>query len=327
MQRGHFLAKESGLFAFAWRFVCAKHEHHQKQQCFLQTPQQAEPKVKGLDTLPGVQPSFVFLLHERKVNNMIPDDATTFNTTNAAPKHFDDPEGRLRYRLGQDAVPTEGGRHLLYCCPLCKHPWYKAGRSEYPRLTVEQLTQLGEALHADTGLLHTFPQALCSICSVIYLGGTFSVEEYCPDRPPYRQGYRFMWEDATAPQTHLIGMICQRERLTNDRLLRMQPDILTMPVSQVRAVLAWMEALPYPNAIFGYADEESQDLGRQIPPQPDSDGTPRIWRGYSWIQVCPPLHGDVLISLASALHPLATYSFPRLFASWKLLARMMRVIL
>lgn len=258
---------------------------------------------------------------------MIPDDATIFNTTNAVPTHFDDHEARLRAHLGQDAVPTAGGRHLLYYCPICKRPWYKAGRSEYPRLPSEQLAQLGEALHADISMLHAFPQALCSICSVIYLGGTFSVEEYRPQVQPYRWGYRFSWEEAAPPRTHLIGMLCQRERLTTERLLRMQPDILMTPVGHVRAVLAWMETLSYPDAIFGYNDEESQSLGQRIPPCPYPDGTPRIWRGYSWIGVCPPLHGEVLLSLATALHPRAMYTFPRLFTSWKMLARMMRVIL
>ena len=269
----------------------------------------------------------LFLSLERKIITMIPDDTTIFNTTNAVPTHFDDHEARLRAHLGQDAVPTAGGRHLLYYCPICKRPWYKAGRSEYPRLPSEQLAQLGEALHADISMLHTFPQALCSICSVIYLGGTFSVEEYRPHVPPNRWGYRFMWEESAAPQTHLIGMVCQRERLTTGRLLRMQPDILTTPISHARAVLAWMETLSYPDAIFGYNDEESQYLAQQIQPRPAPDGVPRIWRGYSWIRACPPLYGEVLISLASAHHPLATYAFPRLFASWKLLARMMRVIL
>lgn len=53
----------------------------------------------------------------------------------------------------------------------------------------------------------------------------------------------------------------------------------------------------------------------------------RVWRGYSWKEECPPLHGEVIISLAIALHPMAAYSLSMLLASWKLLARMMRVIL
>lgn len=257
---------------------------------------------------------------------MIPDNTNIFNT-HFIPKNFDDHEMRMRSWLGQDAAPTIGGRHLLYSCPVCKRPWYKAGKCEYPRITNEQLGQLGETLHADTSLLCSFPQALCSICSVIYLGGVFSVEEYRPDIQPYRWGYHFTWEDASFLQTHLIGMVCRREQLTPSELLRMQPDILATPVRNVRAVLAWMEALSFPYAIFRYTDEESQHLSQRIPPKPGPDDIQRIWRGYSWIKECPPLHGEVIISLAIALHPLETYSFDRLFTSWKLLARMMRIIL
>jgi hypothetical protein len=176
-------------------------------------------------------------------------------------------------------------------------------------------------------LLCAFPQALCSICSVIHLGGTFSVEEYRPDSQPYRWGYHLTWEEALFPQSHLIGMICRREQLTHGELLRMRPDVLATPVRHARAVFAWMETLSFPDAIFSYADEESQHLCQRIPPRPGPEDMRRVWRGYSWIEECPPLHGEVIISLAIALHPMAAYSLSMLLASWKLLARMMRVIL
>src|SRR5260370_15432060 len=54
---------------------------------------------------------------------MIPDDTKIFNT-HLIPRNFDDHESRLRYRPGQDAEPTVGGRHLLYTCPVCKQPWF-----------------------------------------------------------------------------------------------------------------------------------------------------------------------------------------------------------
>jgi hypothetical protein len=256
---------------------------------------------------------------------MIPDDTTIFNSS-FVPKHFDDHEARLQSWLGQDAVSTDGGRHLLYACPICKRPWYKAGKSEYPRITSEQLVNLGEALHADTSVLCAFPQALCSICSVIHLGGTFSVEAYRPNSQPYRWGYHLTWEEASFPQSHLIGMICRKEQLTPGELILLRPDILATPVRNARAVFAWMETLPMPDAIFRYTDEESRHLCQRIPPRPGPEDMRRIWRGYSWIEKCPPLHGEVIISLAIALHPQATYSFSGLLASWKVLARMLRVI-
>lgn len=263
---------------------------------------------------------------------MIPDDPAHFKTfLFSVPKNFDDAEARFSYQLGQDTVWTAEGRHLLYCCPLCKRLWYKAGKSEYSRLTNEQLAHLGEVLHVDIRLLYAFPQALCRICSVIYLGGTFSVEEYRPDIVPYRWGYRFTWEDATSSQAHLLGMVCRREQLSTRELVRMllgmQPDMLTTPVRHARAVLTWMENLSFPEVIARYGEEESQQLGQRIPPRPGPDGLARTWCGYSWIQECSPLHGEVLVSLASALDPQATPSFTGLFTSWKVLAQMMRMIL
>ena len=97
----------------------------------------------------------------------------------SALSNFDDHEVRLRHLLQQDAMPTlEDSRHLLSVCPVCKHPWYKAGRHEYPRLTLEQLAFLGATLHVDIHSLYLLPRAFCPICSAIYLGGMFSAQEY-----------------------------------------------------------------------------------------------------------------------------------------------------
>ena len=122
---------------------------------------------------------------------MIPDDTFIFNGYSAR-RYFDDYEVRLRQVLGQDAFrATGGGRHLLYGCPVCKHPWFKSSRREYPRLTPEQLAHLGLVLHADIQAFHQLPQALCPICSSIHLGGIFSVGGY-----PQHSGYHFLWESA-----------------------------------------------------------------------------------------------------------------------------------
>src|SRR5260221_7789346 len=71
-------------------------------------------------------------LGRERPTNMIPEDTLNFNH-NGPPSNFDDHEARLRHLLRQDAMPTsDGGRHLLLVCPICKHPWYKAGRHEPP---------------------------------------------------------------------------------------------------------------------------------------------------------------------------------------------------
>ena len=111
-----------------------------------------------------------------KSTNMIPDNTFIFKQY-GVPRNFDDHAVRLRQLLQQDAMPMlESSGHLLAVCPVCKHPWYKAGSQEYPRLTSQQLALLGATLHIDIHLLHLLPRSLCSICSAVYLGGMFSVE-------------------------------------------------------------------------------------------------------------------------------------------------------
>jgi|SRR5260370_39426184 len=102
---------------------------------------------------------------------MIPDDTFDFNHHSAL-RIFDDHEARLRHLLRQDVMPTLNGGHLLSVCQVCKQPWYKASRQEYPRLTPKQLAFLCAALHVDSNALHLLPRALCPICSTIYLGGS-----------------------------------------------------------------------------------------------------------------------------------------------------------
>src|SRR5260370_2169279 len=124
---------------------------------------------------------------------MIPDDTFNFNHDGAF-SNFDDHEARLRHLLRQDAMPTsDGGRHLLAVCPICKHPWYKAGRHEYPRLTPVQLAFLGAALQVDIQALYLLPRAICPICSALHLGGMFSPEAYS-----HHTRYRFLLETVSS---------------------------------------------------------------------------------------------------------------------------------
>jgi hypothetical protein len=253
---------------------------------------------------------------------MIPDDTFFFNH-HGAQRNFDDHEVRLRHLLGQVAMPTpEGVRHLLSVCPICKRPWYKAGRHEYPRLTPEQLAFLGATLHTDVHALHLLPRALCPICSTIYLGGMFSVDAYARNR-----GYRFLWESASPRRIRLLAMVCRSEGLTLDLLVQMSPATRMEPRCEMRAVLAWLETRPFPETTRAYTDEHSQHLAQHCPPGSAPDGSVHLWRGYAWEERCPPLGGDVLVSLAVALHPLAPSPFASLLVAWHVLARAMSTVL
>ena len=253
---------------------------------------------------------------------MIPDDPFIFNWHGVI-RNFDDHEVRLRHLLRQDAMPTpECGRHLLYICPVCKHPWYKAGRHEYPRLTPEQLVHLGTVLHADIRALHQLPRALCSICSTIYLGGMFSVGEY----PPHR-GYHFLWESASPRRISLVAMICRSKELTVDTLVQTSPDTYAGPIHALCSLLAWLETCPFPGSIRAYTDEQCQRLAHHFLPGNSADGRAHQWRGYAWNAPCPPLGGDLLVSLAVALPPLAPSPFASLLMGWRVLARAMRTVL
>lgn len=253
---------------------------------------------------------------------MIPDNTFIFNLP-VVPRNFDDFETRLRFQLGQDALLTlEGGRHLLYTCPVCQHPWYKAGRSEYPRLTPEQLTCLGSALHVRCHALHQLPRALCPICSTIYLGGMFTMEEYSPSR-----GYSFLWENASPQRIRMLAMVCRREGLTPDALVQKVPETLTRPLQEVRAVLAWLETCPYPDASQAYSEEHSQHLARRYPPGSAPRGESRLWRGYAWDAPCSVLGGDVVVSLAVGLRPQTPWPLLSLRIGWNILARAMRTVL
>jgi hypothetical protein len=253
---------------------------------------------------------------------MIPDDSFIFNQHGAL-GNFGHHEARLRHLFQQGAMPTlEDGGHLLSVCPVCKHPWYKWGRHEYPRLTREQLAFIGAALHTDVNALHLLPRALCPICSTVYLGGMFSVDAYA-----HHSGYRFLWESASPRRIRLLAMVCRREGLTLDLLVQMSPETITEPMCDMRAVLAWLETCPFPETIQAYTDEQNQHLARRCPPGSAPDGSVHLWRGYAWEESCPPLGGDVLISLAVALHPLAPSTFASLLISWRVLGRAMRTVL
>jgi hypothetical protein len=199
--------------------------------------------------------SFLPSGRERFTIIMIPDEPLNFNHFDASGT-FDNQEVRLRRLFQQVATPTlEIGRHLLSVCPVCKQPWYKAGRHEYPRLTPEQLVFLGALLQVDIQALYLLPRAFCTICSALHLGGMFSAEGYSRHR-----GYRFLWESVSPPRIQLLALVCLGEELTLDALVQMIPERFAEPLGEMRSVLAWLEMCPSPEAVQTLSDEQSQYL-------------------------------------------------------------------
>jgi len=253
---------------------------------------------------------------------MIPDQPFNFNHFDASGT-FDNQEVRLRRLFQQVATPTlEIGRHLLSVCPVCKQPWYKAGRHEYPRLTPEQLLFLGAVLQVDIQALYLLPRAFCTICSALHLGGMFSAEGYS-----HHRGYRFLWESVSPCRFQLMAMVCAAKELTLDALVQMRPERFAEPLGEMRSVLAWLETCPFPRAIQALSDAQSQHLARRCPPGNTVDGSLSQWRGYAWETNCPLLGGHALVSLAITTRPDALPPFASLRLGWRVLARAMRAVL
>lgn len=150
----------------------------------------------------------------------------------------------------------------------------------------------------------------------------FSVEEY-----PHHRGYHFLWESASPRRIQLLAMVCRCEGLPLDRLLLMTPEPLTEHIRDVCSVLTWLEVSLFPEAIRAYTEEQCQHLAQRCPPGSTPERGVHLWRGYAWEESCPPLGGDVLVSLAVALPALAPSPFASLLMGWSVLARVMRVVL
>jgi len=253
---------------------------------------------------------------------MIPEDSFNFNRLSPS-GNFDHHEVRWPHLLQQDAMSAlEAGRHLLAVCSICKHPWYKAGRQEYPRLTPVQLAFLGATLQVDIHTLYLLPRAFCPICSALHLGGMFSAETY-----PNHRGYRFLWESVSPRRIQLLAIICAVEEPTLDALVQMIPERFAEPLGEVRSVLTWLETCSFPEAIQTLSDAQSQHLARHYPPGNTADESFRRWRGFAWETNCPLLGGHVLVLLAVTSRPDALPPFASLRLSWQVLARAMRAVL
>lgn len=253
---------------------------------------------------------------------MIPDDTFIFKHY-GVPRIFDDHEVRLRHHLQKDTMAMlESGRHLLLACPVCKHPWYKAGSQEYPRLTPEQLALLGATLHIDIHSLHLLPRAFCPLCSAVYLGGMLSVEEY-----PQRMGYRFLWESASPRHLWLLALVYRRDGRTFHGLVPLSLESLMHSMHHACSVLAWLEECPLPETIRAWSDDQCQHMTWRTSPKNLVQRCVCQWPGYAWDVPCPPLGGDALVFMAVAGDAVALAPLTSLLLSWSILARTMRTVL
>ena len=267
---------------------------------------------------------FVFSRMGEKVKstNMIPDNTFIFKQY-VVPRNFDDHAVRLHQLLQQDAMPTlESSGHLLAVCPVCKHPWYKVGRQEYPRLTLEQLAFVGAILNVETHALHLLPRSLCPICSAVYLGGMFSVEGF-----PQRKGYRFQWESASPSRNRLMALVCRSEGCTFDELVHLSLEPLAESTRDMHSVLAWLEMCPSSETIRAYPNDQCQQFAWRYPPRYLVDGNEHQWRGYAWNAMCPPLKGEVQVTLVGADDSPALAPLSSLLLSWSILVRTLRLAL
>ncbi len=205
---------------------------------------------------------------------------------------------------------------------VCSPGIKQAGRQEFPRLSPEQLALLGETKHIEIHQHHLLPRMLCSICSAIYLGGMFSVEEY-----PQRRGYRFLWECASTRHLRLQALVYRRDGCTLEGLVPLSLEPLAREEKHVRLVLAWLETCPFPEAMRAWPDDQCQQSVYGSSPENMDLQSSYQWRGYAWDALCPPLGGDTLVSVAFAGGSSALAPLPNLLLSWSILARVMRTVL
>src|SRR5260370_7434626 len=107
-------------------------------------------------------------------------------------------------------------------------------------------------------------------------------------------------------------MIFRVEVLTMYRVILMTPEPLSESVCDVLSVLAWLEMCLFTEPIRAYTEEQCQHLAQRCPPGSTPDRGVHLWRGYAREESCPPLGGDVLVSLAVALPALAPSPFTNL---------------
>lgn len=217
---------------------------------------------------------------------------------------------------GQDAPDAaNGGRRVLYRCPLCGRAWLMDGARVELTLSGERLAALAVELHADTGAL---PYATCRICGATHDIGTFDIDEYGAGR-----GYGFSWEGVTPTGAHLIATVLSEAYIAG---LRVAPraGIVTRPAT-CSAVLAWLATLKTPTSYRRYTPADRDAMAASNPPGHGAPGTDGwIWQGVTFTARCDALTGRVLVNLAQAMPPGAPFSASLMLATWRELARIMQ---
>ncbi|WP_220209379.1 hypothetical protein [Reticulibacter mediterranei] len=247
------------------------------------------------------------------------------------PRGYDDPWQRQQDQMHsvlQQLAPLtpDGGRHVLWRCPLCHQPWVEKNRSSVQEhLSPEQLA--AHAFHVGIEDLERLPAWLCPTCSSREVGGRFRVE-----RDITSQGYsRFVWHAATSEEVqifhvmmfeaHVLAQAWGRGDLSGVHRASMHsPTDLLLSRAYTHLLLHMLMRLPQPEThAMRPLDVTALALEAR-----------RMWlppnelhlRGYFWhpASSVEPEEGredDLLLALVSASPPFAEHDPLALVAIWQ----------
>jgi len=144
---------------------------------------------------------------------------------------------------------------------------------------------------------------------------------------PEFRGYHLLWESASPPHRELAAIVCPAEGVSIDVLLRLLPDVLLEPRDRLAAVLAWLETCPLPETVRVYTQEQRYSYTSRNTGNSAANEKTQRWQGYAWEAFCPPLEGQVLVSLAMSPPSPDPASYLNLLVSWHAMARSLRMVL
>jgi hypothetical protein len=238
---------------------------------------------------------------------------------------FDDPHIRhdmvLQQALHQRAPRIlDGGREVLWQCPLCRQPWHALGRgAARMRLPPTQVARLARRLEVDLRADAPLPSRLCPACAGRLLGGQPAIETYLHDL-----GYRLTWTRAAG--TPRLQFVCCLYRCSAQVCPDLVGEALSAPVDlpsghdeRLWPVLDWLSTLPDPvsDAIFPLTPEQCARIAASLPL-----ASGMAWHGYAWRERQTSL-GPALLVMAVTFP--APCSCPFLLAGWRQIARAMQV--
>jgi hypothetical protein len=239
----------------------------------------------------------------------------------------------VRQRYHQLAPRTaDGGRKILYSCPLCARTWLMNGRAtSFALRTAETVRFYTRALALGQDPA-PFPQAVCRPCSLAF-GGRYGVEEYFQHDGPLSRsrGYRLRWEGVRSYPTdaylacsvltlgEAVEVNCDRRGL-EELLGRVDLDVALSPHDCLEGVVDWLKHTRAPRFTLPYLarPEEAQWVAEATAPQEGLPaGVPLEWKGWDWFDWCPPLRDAVLVQVAVALPPGAAPPPETLLDLWR----------